>query len=84
MTKFYGSNQNEVDRLVKIVKIAAKDIGRKVAIDKCSVLAMKSAKEVECSRIETENGEEIDQIGEKRYKYLSGDMSGKCFKANYL
>ena len=42
---------------------------------------MKSAKEVECSRIETENGEEIGQIGEERYKYLSGDMSGKCIKA---
>lgn len=42
---------------------------------------MKSAKEVECSRIETENGEEIDQIGEERYKYLSEDMSGKCIQA---
>ena len=46
-----------------------KDIGMKFGIDKCSVLAMKRGKEVECNRLELENGEEISQIGEEGYRY---------------
>ena len=46
--KFYRSNQNEIDSLVRTAKIVTKDIGMKCGIDKCGVLAMKSGKEVEC------------------------------------
>ena len=66
--KLYGSNQNEIDSLVRIVKIETKDIGMKFGIDKCGVT--KRGNEVECDGIELKNGEEIGQIGEERYKYL--------------
>ena len=47
-----------------------KDIGLKFGIDKCGVLVMKRGKEVECNRIELQNGEEISQIGEEGCKHL--------------
>ena len=68
--KLYGSNQNEIDSLVRTVKIVTMDIGMKFGIDKCSVLAMNRGKEVECNGIELENGKEIGQTGEEGYKYL--------------
>ena len=43
-----------------------KDIGMKLGIYRCSVLAMRREKEVECNGIELGNGEEISQIW---YKY---------------
>ena len=43
-------------------------------------------KEVECNRIELENGEEIVQIGEEGYKYLgileNGDICQQEMKEN--
>ena len=60
--KLYGSNQNKIDSLVRTVEIMAKDIGVKFGIDKCSVLAMKRRKEVECNGIELQICEEISQI----------------------
>ena len=69
--KLYESNQNEIDSLVRTAEIVAKDIGMRFDIDKCGVLATRRGKEVEYNRIEFENGEEIGQIGEKGYKYLS-------------
>ena len=39
-------------------------------------LAIKSGKETECDKIELENGKEIGQIGEKRYKYLGNLAKG--------
>ena len=62
-----------------------KDIGMKFSIDRCSVLAMKRGKKVECNGIELENGEEISRIGEEGYKYLGilekGDI---CRKGIYV
>ena len=84
--KLYGSNQNEIDSLVRTVEIVAKDISMKFGIDKCGVLAMKRGKEVECNGIELENGEEISQIGEEGYKYLGilekGDIYQEEMKEN--
>ena len=84
--KLYGSNQNEIDSLVRTVKIVIKNIGMKFGIDKCSVLAVKRGKEVECNGIELGNGEEISQIGEEGYKYLGildkGDICKEEMKEN--
>ena len=67
--KLCGSNQNEIDSLVRTVEIVIKNIGMTFVIDMCGVLAMNRGKEVECNGIELENGEEIGQIG-KGYKFL--------------
>ena len=47
--KLYGSNQNEIDSLVRTVKIVTKVISMKFGIDKCGVLATNRGKEVECN-----------------------------------
>ena len=47
-----------------------KDIVMKSGIDKCDALALNRGKEVEYNGIESEDGEEIGQIGEEGYKYL--------------
>ena len=39
--KLYGSNDNEIDSLVKVVKIVSGDIGMQFGFDKCTVLKMK-------------------------------------------
>ena len=75
--KLYGSNQNEIDSLVRTVEIMAKDKSMKFGIDKCGVLAMKRGEKVECNGIELENGEEIGQIGEEGYKSLGILEKGK-------
>ena len=38
--KLYGSNDNEIDTLVKVVKIVSGDIGMQFGFDKCAVLKM--------------------------------------------
>ena len=45
--------------LVRTVEIVTTDIGMKSGIDECGALAMNRGREVECDRIELENGEEI-------------------------
>ena len=45
--KLYGSSQNEIDSLVRTVKIVTKYISMKFGIDKGGVLAMKRGREVE-------------------------------------
>ena len=60
--KVYGSNQNEIECLVRTVENVTKDISTKSGVDKCCVLAMKRGKEVECKRIELENDEKINKI----------------------
>ena len=58
----YGSNQNEIECLVRTIENVTKEIGTKSGVDKCCVLAIKRRKEVECKEIELENGEEIGKI----------------------
>ena len=50
--KLLGSNQNEVDSLVKTLGIVTKDIGIKFGLDDRGVLAINRGKEVECNGIE--------------------------------
>ena len=50
--KLYGSNDNEFDSLVKVVKIVSGDIGIQFVFDKCAVLKMKRGKQVPCEGID--------------------------------
>ena len=72
------------DSLVRMVDIVTKDIGLKLGIGKCGILAMKRGKEVECNGKELQNGEEIGQIGEEGCKHLGvldkGDICQKEMK----
>ena len=42
--KFYGSNDNEIDSLAKVVKIVSGDIGMQFGFGKCATLKMKRKK----------------------------------------
>ena len=61
-----------------------KDIGLKLGIGKCGILAMKRGKEVECNGKQLQNGKEIGQIGEEGCKHLGvldkGDICQKDMK----
>ena len=58
----------------------------KFGLDKRGALSMKRGNEVECNGIELEDGEEICQIGEERYKYFGvlekGDIRPEGMKEN--
>ena len=42
--RLFGSNDNEINSLVKVVKIVSGDIGTQYGFDKCVVLKMKRGK----------------------------------------
>ena len=68
--KLYGSNDNEIDSIVKVVKIASGDIGRQFGFDKCTVLKMKREKQVHYEGIDLGDGLVIGEADEQGYKYL--------------
>ena len=68
--KLHGSNDNEIDSLVKAVKILSGDIGMQFGFDKCAVLKMKRGKQVCCEGIDLGDGVMIEKADEKEYKYL--------------
>ena len=68
--KFHGSNHNETDSLIKVVKIVSRDIGMQFGFDKCPVLKMKRGKQVHCEGIDLGYGVVIEVADEEGHKYL--------------
>ena len=68
--KLYGSNDNEINRLVKVVKIVPGDIGMQFGFDKCAVLKVKRGKQIHCECIDLVDGVVIEEADEEGYKYL--------------
>ena len=68
--KLYGSNNNEIDSVVKVVKIVSGVIGMQFGFDKCAVLKMKRGKQVHCEDIDLGDGVVIEGADEEGYKYL--------------
>ena len=68
--KLYGSNGNEINSLVAVVKNVSEDIGMQFGIDRCAVLKMKRGKQVHCEGIDLGDGAVIEKTDEKGYKYL--------------
>ena len=60
--KLYGSNDNEIDSLVKVVKIVSGDTGMKFGFHKCAVLKMKRGKQVHCEGIDLGDGVVIEEM----------------------
>ena len=67
--KRYGSNDNEIDTLVKVVKIVSGDIGMQFGFDKCAVLKMIRGKQIHCAGIDLGAGV-VTEADEEGYKYL--------------
>ena len=68
--KLYGSNDNEIDSLVKVVKIVSGDIGMQFGFDNCVVLKMKRGKQIHCQDIDLGDRVVIEEADEEGYKYL--------------
>ena len=62
--KLYGSN-DEIDSLVKVVKIVSGDIGMQFRFDKCVVLTMKRGKQVHCQDIDLGDRVVIEETDEE-------------------
>ena len=50
--KLYGSNEYEIDSLVKVVKIVSGDTEMQFGFDKCAMLKVKRGKQVHCEWID--------------------------------
>ena len=67
--KLYGSNDNEIDSLVKVVKIVSGDTGMQFGFEKCAVLKMKRGKQVHCEGINLGDDVVIEKADEEGRKY---------------
>ena len=63
--KLYGINDNEIDSLVKVVKIVSGDIEMQLGFDKCAVLKIKREKQVHCEGIDLGDGVVIQEADEE-------------------
>ena len=68
--KLYGSNDNEIDSLVKEVKIVSGDIEMQFGFVECAVLKMKRGKQIHSEGIDLGDGVVIEEADEEGYKYL--------------
>ena len=68
--KLYGSNDNEIDSLVKVVKIVSGETGKQFGFYKCPTLKMKRGQQVNCEGIYLGDGVVIEQAAEEEHKYL--------------
>ena len=68
--KLFGKNEREVDSLVSTVKMISEDIGMEFGINKCGTATMKRGKLIKSNGIKLSNGETINEVDEKGYKYL--------------
>ena len=62
--KLYGSNDNKIDSLVKVVKIVSGDIGMPFGFGKYAVLKMKRGKQVHCEGIDLGDGVVMEEADE--------------------
>ena len=88
----YGSNDNEIDSLVKVIKIVSGDIGVQFGLDKCALLKIKRGKQVHYEGIDFGDGVVIEEADEEGCKYLGilerdnicqEKIKGKFQKQNY-
>ena len=63
--KHCGSNDNEIDSLVKVVKIVSGDNEMQFVFDKLAVLKMKREKQVHCEGIDLGDGAVIEEADEE-------------------
>ena len=69
--KLFAKNENELETLIRAVRIYSQDIGMEFSIEKCAMLVMKSGKRHMNDRMELPNQDEVKTLGENEtYKYL--------------
>ena len=82
--KLYSSNDNEIDSLVKVVKVVSGDVRIQFGFNKCAVLKMKRGKQVHCEGFDLGDGVVIKEAHEEGRKDLGilerGDICQKNMK----
>ena len=68
--KLFGSNERELDSLVKTVQGVSMDVGMEFGIRKCGVVIMKRGKLSSTDGIVLPNGETIEEVEKDGYRYL--------------
>ena len=68
--KLYGKSEDEIDSLVRTVRLFSQDIGMEFGVKKCAVVVMKRGKVTECEGIELPDGQRIRAVEQDGYKYL--------------
>lgn len=68
--KLYGKNEEELERLVEVVKTFSNDIGMEFGMDKCAVLVLKRGVKTMCEGIRLPDNEVMKEVDEEGYKYL--------------
>ena len=69
--KLFAKNEKELKTLIRTVRIYSQEIGMEFAIEKCTMLIMRSRDTTHDGRNRTTNQEKIKMLGEKEtYKYL--------------
>ena len=68
--KLYTSNKNQLDSLVKVVKIFSEDIGMEFGLNKCAILELKRGKVVKSEGLNLGEAGFIQEADPEGYKYL--------------
>ena len=72
--KLYASNDNELEGLIKTVKVFSDNIGMQFRLENCAKASFKRGKLVKTNNIIIENQTIIKELEqEKSYKYLGVD-----------
>ena len=78
--KLFARNERKLETLINAVKIYSQDIAMEFAIEKCTMMIMKSEKRHMRDGMELPNQEKIRTLGEKEtYKY-SGILEADTIK----
>ena len=68
--KLYGRSEEELEKLVEVVRVFSGDIGMEFGLDKCAVLVLKKGVKVNCVGIELPDGRIMEEVDNDGYKYL--------------
>ena len=66
--KLYAQNQDQIDLLIKTVRLFTKDVWMHFVLNNCGVLVMKRGEVVKLNSIALPDGQMMKEIGENGYK----------------
>ena len=67
--KLYGSNKDQLDSLIRVVRIS-EDIRMSFGLEKCAVLEMRRGRKVDSSGIDLPDDQHIGEVKEVSHRYL--------------
>ena len=68
--KLYGSNKDQLDSLIRVVRIFSENIRMSFGLEKCAVLEMRRGRKVDSSGIDLPDDQHIGEVKEVSHRYL--------------